>query len=394
LSTIVFIAWMVPLAELAFLGIGQVHWHYGFRTADSHAFDRLVIQVTTTGVAFSRVNEIVAQIRSYELDMPYEVWVVTEPSPATYPLADRVITVPETFRCRARNKARALEYSRLVRDSLGLSCPGVKILFVDDDVSLTKRYIERAFSADYDICQGLIAPRVRYAIRPFGHFVVSHADDIRTHACLVYCSVFQGILGRPLHVHGEGLAVTGEAEAMVTWDWPVVASEDLVFGQQAARLGLTWGWFHEYAEITSPWSFRDYFVQRRRWLWGDLHAIRYRSVISFGAAVRVSVKYLVGILALLCSALGLWLRVTGRISADSPMLSWAKLSILTWVGVIFTCGWIAASHRDDDSRLLAGVLAVVMLPVSVALTVCAIVIPLIQGDPKTFVVITKTREGR
>jgi len=34
--------------------------------------------------------------------------------------------------------------------------------------------------------------------------MVSHADDIRTHACLVYCSVFQGILGRPLHVPGKG----------------------------------------------------------------------------------------------------------------------------------------------------------------------------------------------
>jgi hypothetical protein len=106
-------------------------------------------------------------------------------------VADRVLVVPDGFIVRSAHKARALEYSRRVRESLGYDRSDVKVIFNDDDVSLTKGYIEQAFA------------------------------------------VFQGVFRRPSHVHGEGMVVTGQAEAVVTWDWPVIASEDLVFGRLA-----------------------------------------------------------------------------------------------------------------------------------------------------------------
>jgi hypothetical protein len=116
------------------------------------------------------------------------------------------------------------------------------------------------------------------------------------------------------------------------------------------------------------------------------------------AAIRVVAKYAAGVLGLICSVAGLYLRLCGRIPANSPVLSYAKLSILSWVAVVFACGWIGAgsatSASNHDSRLLAGVVAVLMMPVSVALTFAAIVVPLIQGDPRTFRVIAKTRVGR
>jgi putative flippase GtrA len=396
---LVFVAWMVPLAELALLVTGQVWFRFRYREAPAGKFTRLIIQVTTAGHEHERVSEIITQIRDYRLEMDYQIWVVTEPGSRTdYPLADLVLTVPLDFSAKSAKKARALEYSRRVRVSMGLDRADVKILFNDDDVSLTRGYIERAFAADYDICEGIVTPRTCYAVRPFGHFAISHADDIRTHACLVYCSVFQGILNRPVHVHGEGMTVTGEAEGIVTWDIPLIASEDLAFGQWAARAkGLRWGWFHEYAEVTSPWSVRDFMIQRSRWLWGDIHAVRHRDVMPFGAAVMVTAKYIAGVVGLAFSAAGLYLRATGRIPATSPILSYAKLSILSWVGVIFACGWIGAgsatSARNDNSRLLAGVLAVLMMPISVALTFAAVLVPLAEGDPRTFRVIRKTRSA-
>jgi putative flippase GtrA len=394
---LVFAAWMMPLVELALLVTGQVWFRFGYREAPSGTFTQLIIQVTTAGHEHGRVSEIIRQVRDYRLEMDYQVWVVTEPGSRTdYPLADLVLTVPPDFSARSAKKARALEYSRRVRVSMGLDRADVKILFNDDDVSLTRGYIERAFAADYDICEGIVTPRTCYAVRPFGHFAISHADDIRTHACLVYCSVFQGILNRPVHVHGEGMTVTGKAERMVTWDIPLIASEDLAFGQRAARVkGLRWGWFHEYAEVTSPWSLRDFMIQRSRWLWGDIHAIGHRDVMPLSAALMVASKYIVGILGLTYSAAGLYLRATGRIPATSPILSYAKLSILSWVGVIFACGWIGASSetsaRNNDSRLLAGVVAVLMMPITVALTFAAVIVPLAEGDPRTFRVIRKTR---
>ena len=392
----VYAAWMVPIAELAMLTCGQLAYRYRFREAAPCTFTKLIIQITTTGREYAKVSEIIADIRACNIKADYQVWVVTEPGqPCAYQLADRVLVVPEAFTARSRSKARALEYSRRVRDAEGLARPDVKILFSDDDVTLTEAYINRAFAADYDVCEGAVVPRTGYGAGPAGHFLASHADDIRTHSCLVYCSVFQGILGRPIHVHGEGLVVTGAAERLVTWDWPVLASEDLVFGQRAASAGLTWGWFHEYAEITSPWSLRDFLIQRRRWLWGDIHAITRRDVLPLGPATLILGKYVVGVIALMASAAGLYLRATGGIPPSAGALDYAKLSIVAWVGVFFACGWIGAATagQTSDARLLAGVEAVMMMPVSLILTFAAIVIPLGQGNPRSFEVITKTKKG-
>ncbi len=393
--SLVYVAWMLPLAELGLLLAGQINYRLRYREAPGK-FRELIIQVTTTGAEPDRVNEIIGQIRGYDLMMDYQIWVVTEPDrPADYDLADKVLVVPASFTVTARNKARALEYSRLARSAMLLDRDDVKVLFLDDDVGLTQSYIERAFAADYDLSQGVITPRTAYSLRPFGHFAVSHADDFRTHACLAYCSVFQGLLSRPLHVHGEGLAVTGRAERLITWDYPLVASEDLAFGQRARHYGLRWGWFHEYAEVTSPWSLGDFLIQRNRWIWGDIHAIRHRSVLPLGGALLVSAKYVSGVLGLACSAAGIYLRATGRVPPTSGILDYAKLSVLCWTAVFFACGWIGASSahagRDGDSRLLSGVVAVLMLPVSSILTFAAVVISLAQGDPRTFRTIRKTR---
>jgi hypothetical protein len=396
---LVYAAWLTPLLELAMLIGGQIAFRWRFREAPAGTFTQAIIQITTTGAEYARVNEIIDQIRSYALKIDYQIWVVMEPGHREdYPFADRVLVVPKDFTADSQRKARALEYSRCVRNALGLDRADVKIIFNDDDVSLTQAYIERAFAADYDICEGVVTPRTGYALRPLGHFLTSHADDIRTHACLVYCSVFQGILRRPVHVHGEGLVVTGEAERIITWNWPAIASEDLVFGQRAVRAGLEWGWFHEYAEVTSPWSLRDYLIQRRRWIWGDIHAIRHRNVMPLSSAMIVLTKYLAGVMALLCSAAGLYLRAAGRIPATAGVLDYGKLAVLAWAGLFFTCGWIGASSaeaaRSRDSRLLSGTLAVLMMPASLVLTLAAIAIPLIQGDPRSFAVISKTRKLR
>jgi hypothetical protein len=398
LRPLVYAAWLLPLAELVMLAAGQLHYRWGFRERDLRDVAQFIVQITTAGGEGARVAEIIRLIRSYRLPLNPQVWVVTEPGdPDAYPDADLAFIVPRSFTTTrgAQAKCRALEYSRQVRQAMGLGRPDVVIVYNDDDVTLTEGYLRRALTAGYDVCQGVVSPRHRYATRPLSHFLASHADDIRTHACLVYCSVFQGILGRPLHVHGEGLVVTGEAERITTWDFPVVASEDLVFGQRAAKQGLRWGWFREYAEVTSPWSLGEFIrVQRARWTWGDIHAIRHRTVMSSAAASRVSLKYLVSVAALACSVGGLWLRVSGGIPATAGVLNFGKLSLLAWAGLAFTCGWLGASGstdcRDDDSRLLAGVTAVLLMPVSVLITLAALVVPLAEGNPRSFRRIRKT----
>jgi Glycosyl transferase family group 2 len=396
---VVYAAWMMPLAELALLAAGQWHYRHRFRRAPAGTYQGLIIQITTTGREQDRVNEVISQLHGYRLSMMHEIWVVTEPSQGdNYPLADLVLAVPAEFRARSERKARALEFSRQVRARAGLDRADIKILFNDDDVAPTRDYIETAFIADYDVCEGITAPRSEYAVRPLGHFLASHADDLRTYGCLVYCSVFQGILGRPLHVHGEGLTVTGAAERVVTWNWPAFASEDLIFGHKAARAGLRWGWFHHYAELTSPWTLADFLIQRRRWLWGDLHGMARREMLTLPAAAAVLAKYLLSLLTIIFSLAGLYLRFTGQLPHSGMPADVARLAIIAWLAIVFACGWIGASSRvhggrTEDARLLSGVLAVLALPVTTAMTLIGIFVPLLQGSPHTFQVIRKTQGG-
>ncbi|HEX3962511.1 MAG TPA: glycosyltransferase family 2 protein [Trebonia sp.] len=397
LRGVIYAVWLVPLAELALLAAGQLNYRLRFRS-DPSKFGLLIIQVTTTGREQRRVNEIIAHITAYQLRMPYQVWVVTEPDQGdTYPLADRVITVPAWFTARSERKARALEYSRQLREMDGLDRADVKILFTDDDVLPTKDYIKTAFGADYDVCQGITAPRTEYGTWPFGHVITSHVDDVRVRQCLIYCSVFQGLIGKPLYVHGEGLTVTGECERIVTWDYPVFASEDLTFGQNAAKLGLRWGWFHQHVELTSPWTLRDFFIQRERWLWGNIHAITHRDVLPGTRALAVALNYIADSAIFLLSTTGIILRLTGHLAPSSPAYDASKLALLTWLVVFFWTGWIGAggsqAGHNDDSRLLNGLLAVVLSPLSCLITTAGLIYPLIVGNPRTFKVIPKTREG-
>lgn len=203
LRDVIYVVWLVPLAELVMLIGGQLYYKFGFRTAPGK-FRLLIIQVTTTGREQARVNEIIASLRSYALPMPHQIWVVAEPGHENrHPRADRVLTVPPEFTPRSERKGRALEYSHRIRVAEGLDQPWVKILYNDDDVLPTQGYVRTAFDADYDVCEGITAPRTEYATWPPGHVIASHADDIRTRTCLIYCSVFQGVLGNPLYVHGK-----------------------------------------------------------------------------------------------------------------------------------------------------------------------------------------------
>ena len=394
---LIYAVWLVPLAELAMLVAGQLNYRLGFRR-NPGKFRLLIIQVTTTGREQERVNEIIGQIRSYSLQMPYELWVATEPNQGdSYPLADRVIVVPASFTARSERKARALEFTRQMRGALELDRPDVKILYNDDDVLPTKGYIETAFAADYDVCEGITAPRTEYGTRPLSHVITSHVDDVRARQCLIYCSVFQGLIGKPLYVHGEGLTVTGECERIVTWNYPVFASEDLTFGQNAAKMGMRWGWFHEHVELTSPWTLKDFFIQRKRWLWGNIHAITHREVLPGTRALAIALKYVVDSAIFLLSTIGVLMRLTGHLPSTSPVYDVSKLSLLTWLTVFFGTGWIGASgsqaRRNDDSRLLNALMAVVLSPLSCLITTAGLIYPLIAGNPRTFEVIRKTRVG-
>ncbi|CAI7974284.1 beta-1,4-mannosyltransferase [Frankia sp. Hr75.2] len=398
LPWLLLVAFLRPMIEIFILAAGEWWFHTTFRQ-NRDLFSRYIIQITTVGREQDRVNEIIREIRSFPMTMNYEIWVTNEPGNGDiYPEADRVITVPTDFTCVAQYKARALEFSRIVRQHLGYDTADTKITFLDDDTSPTWEYLETAYAADYDICQGVTAPRIDYGSGPFAHFILSHIDDLRFHNCMTYCSSFQGILGRPLFVHGEGLTITGHTERTVTWDWRIFASEDLTFGCNAAAAGLRWGFFHEYIQLTSPWTWQAYFKQRRRWMWGNIHAIVNRDVLPLGAAIRIAVRYFLSLFTFLASgsAVVLILTDTIEVAGWAHSLFWCSLAV--WLVNFGLSGWVNAGLRQPGvssarfwtNRVLQSLAAVVLAPVTATFTIVALVATLYMGNPRSFEVIAKT----
>jgi hypothetical protein len=393
-------AYFRPLFEMGLLLLGQ--WWFQTRFVENRAkFSRYIIQITSVGREVERVNEIVDEIRSYPMSMPYQIWVVIETGFSTdYPNADRVVVVPKDFVATSQYKCRALEYSRILRRRMGFTGYDTKITFLDDDTSPTWEFLETAFAADYDICQGLTAPRVRYGAGPFSHFLLSHIDDLRFHNCVTYCSSFQGIFNAPLFVHGEGLTITARTENQVGWNFRIFASEDLTFGCNAAFRGLRWGWFHEYIELTSPWTWSAYFKQRRRWMWGNIHAVVNRDVLPLRPAIRVGVRYLLSLYTFVGSGTALVLSLMGRIHLSQQWFALFWCSLAVWLANFAMSGWVNAGRREVGQsafdfwsrRIIQTVWAVVLCPFTASFTVVALITTLYMGNPRAFEVIGKTEK--
>jgi hypothetical protein len=379
LEAVIVTAWMVPLALVGMAVTGYVRGHR-LRVAFAR---EMIIQITTVGNQ-ETVNAIIDAIRGYRLDFPYRIWVVAEPSsPTGYQGADRIIVVPADFVCRASYKCRALEYVRRLRAREGLDDRDLKILFLDDDSLPTKGYVEKAFHADHDICQGIVAPRNDY-----GRFL-SYMDDLRTLNCLVFCSVFQSF-GHPIQVHGEGLCVRASAEQVVTWDHPVVASEDLVFGQIAAHKRLDWGFFYDFVCITSPWNFRDYVKQRRRWTWGNVHAIA--RVLPPAAKARLVAKYFLGFGGFSVATAGVILDRVGALDLPAGVRPMLAISVVAFLGSFALCGWLNGPGRAKHSAA-----SVLLAFFTCGFNFFVLLIGLARGNPHRFEVIEKvaaeTSEG-
>ena len=322
--------------------------------------------------------------------MEYQIWVVIEPGNGGLP-------TPTGHRgaqgvrggIAVQVLARWSTPARSARE-LGYGGHDTKITFLDDDTSPTWEYLETAYAGDYDICQGLTAPRVEYGSGPFTHYLLSHIDDLRFHNCMTYCSSFQGIFNSPLFVHGEGLTITGSTEQQVGWNFRIFASEDLTFGCNAAQPGASLG--------LVPRVHRAHLaVDLGRVLQAapPLDVGQYPRDRQPGrAAVRARDP---GRRTLRPEPVHVH-RLGDRDRADphaqDPAPQWGSCSsgcsLLAWAANFALSGWVNAGHRDQGqtalrfwaNRVLQTVMAVVLGPFSATLTIVALVATHVHGQPE------------
>jgi hypothetical protein len=387
MGRLIYLLWLYPLFEGGCLILGWAKWQHKHPHQGDSGATEAIIQITTVG-NYDTVNEIIAAVRGYDLPFPYQFWIVTEPGvPHHYVGADDLIVVPAEFTALSSYKARAQEYSRRVRQMRGLDRRDVKIIMLDDDSLPTAKYFIDVYHADYDICEGILCPR-----RGYGRFL-SHIDDLRTLNCLTICSFAQGI-GHPIWVHGEGLCFRGSAEAEITWNYPVVASEDLTVGQNAVERGMTcmtWGFVWEYIQLTSPWTFKDFVKQRRRWIWGNIWALRNGLIPPFGAFM-VTLRWLLGFIneilvtaALILVPLGIW-------NPPDQLLYVLYASLGVWFLTFGLACWIGANEEGASmpKRIGNTAVGIILAPITAFITISVLLINVLRGDPRGFEVIAKS----
>ena len=374
---LVLVVWLFPIFVLCSIIYGYLRIKFLSRHNPTFP-SKIIIQITTLD-NYEIVNRNIATIRSYGLRIPYDIWIVTETSSIDrYYGADKILSVSPEFISKAKFKARALDYSCKVRESLGITSTNVKILFLDDDTIPTKEYIETCYAADYDVMQGILQPKLNYGT------LYSYVENMRTLACLSVCSIYQSH-GHPVWVHGEGICVKASTEQEVGWGFNLVSSEDLVFGHKCAAKKMKWGFIWKSIYITSPWTFRDFFKQRKRWLWGNAHAIA--NILDWKSKIRLLWFYVTGVSILWISTVGAILDLTGNLDFGPLERTLFYFSLLIWLGMYGYIGYLVG-----DKKLKHILLSIVLSWFTSVMNTIPICVGLFFKRPVKFEVIEKERK--
>src|SRR5204863_1637827 len=117
-------------------------------------------------------------------------------------------------------------------------------------------------------------------------------------------------------------------------------------GCNAASKGLRWGFFHEYIQLTSPWTWKAYFKQRRRWMWGNIHAVVNRDVLPLAPAIRIALRYVLSLYTFLASGAAIVLIRLHDLQPPQWAYALFWLSLLAWAANFMLSGWVNAGFRE------------------------------------------------
>lgn len=119
----------------------------------------------------------------------------------------------------------------------------------------------------YDAGQGVIR------LKSYGkHLFSTLADMIRPSDCDIYCKYFNS-KGKPKAVHGEGLVIRSDIEYEIGWDYATYCGEDFLIGQKIVDKGFRFGYIPYDIYISPPLNTKDFYKQRRRWMYGVLWSL-------------------------------------------------------------------------------------------------------------------------
>ena len=347
---------------------------------------KIIFQIPTIGNVQS-VNRIFQTVKNYNLPQPIETWVVIEDwdTHKSEYLCDRVVVVPKDFVCEDLYKARALEYSRRLRQKmvadgeLGLD---YLLLQGDDDALPSLEFIQESLTVNADITIGSITPKVSGTWSTI-------IDYERCVACGIFCNFFTN-MGQPLWAHGEGTCMSSKVDQTVSYDistfthnknLKLISSEDAFYFHKAAATGYSIYNSEERVFILPPLTLADAVIQRRRWLWGQLRLLN-QKLLPLPNRLRLGVIGFSGLWLYSVATIGLPLHYLGIIHIPGILLPLTFVTMLVWFG-------IRAYVIGKSMGWKHGIIGALLSYVTVTLNFFVHLIGLIKGDPHNFEVIRK-----
>jgi len=393
ISAIVEAMWYTPFLYTSLVAAGHVVYHIRKRRLGRRKrVSKVIFQIPTIGNV-NEVNTIFRSVKSYNLPVPVETWVLIDEKhyrPDMKFECDRVIIVPASFQSTCLYKSRSLEYARRLRVEMwrrGELDDDYIVVQADDDSTPSREFFMEAITVDADVMIGTITPR------PIGHLFPDYERPV---ACHMTCLFFTNV-GRPVWGHGEGMVFSARADREISYEprrYVLISSEDLFFLHKAAHaLAEDMYVMHNASKrfkifasnkrvyITPPLNAKDAMKQRRRWLWGHIHLIRHR-MLPVSSLITIAIAESIGLLVYAVATAGAVLVPLGIIELPPHSVILSYVSLALWHGfrgysVGRVMGW---KH---------GIRAALLSFATVTANFIYHIVGLLQGDPRRFEVIKK-----
>ncbi len=242
---------------------------------------KIIFQITTrsatkTSVVKRGINSIIDSCNKINY-FKYEIFVVTEDFNDTNTLNSSlctVVCVSKKFSPNAIKKGRALQYAVEFRRKKRKNSSDYWVFHMDDEsyvvpqtvLSLLKFIREKRGVA----AEGPIFYPLKFEI---ANRITALAESPRSFGCFECVTHMNN--PPPIHMHGSNLLVRSDIEDAIGWEFGPILAEDQRFGYEIfKRYGKhSMGWHGGIVLEQPPLNLKDHFMQRRRWIIGNLQNI-------------------------------------------------------------------------------------------------------------------------
>lgn len=244
----------------------------------------------------------------------YEILVVTEDYNDIDTLNSspcKVICVSKKFKPNAIKKARALQYAVDYRRKNNQHSSDYWVFHMDDEsyvvqqtvLSLLKFIREKRGIA----AEGPIFYPLKFEI---ANRITALAESPRSFGCFECVTHMNN--PPPIHMHGSNLLVRSDVEDAIGWEFGPILAEDQRFGFETyKKFGKdSMGWHGGIMLEQPPLNIKDHFMQRRRWIIGNLQNIEnYSKLFKLRLIYRCTSFFLAFISGLISLAITFYVNI-------------------------------------------------------------------------------------